>query len=77
MPQRHSRQTPEEQERRIKQRAPGLEREDPDPQASGEVQAETLLEESDARTDDPAVRNLKDGRVERRTSDEATPPVEP
>jgi hypothetical protein len=71
-----SRKNVEEQKRRVKQRAPGLELEDPDPQAGGEPEAAALLAESDERTDDPAVRNLKDPRVERRTSDEATPPVE-
>jgi hypothetical protein len=39
-----------------------------------EREAEALLSDSEARTEDPAARNLKDDRVERRTSEEATPP---
>jgi hypothetical protein len=39
-----------------------------------EGEAEALLADSDARKEDPAARNLRDKRVERRTSDDATPP---
>ncbi len=39
--------------------------------------AEALLAESEERTElDPAPRTLKDGRVERRRTDEWTPPPE-
>jgi len=61
---------------RVRSRKKTLEREAPamdDPEAA----AEQLLEESDARTNtDPAPRDLKDGRVERRKSDDSTPPPE-
>lgn len=59
---------------RVRSRKETLEREAPemdDPKAA----AEQLLEESDARTNtDPAPHDLKDGRVERRKSDDSTPP---
>jgi hypothetical protein len=41
-----------------------------------EAAARALLADSDARTIDPATRDLTDGRVERRTSEDATPPVD-
>jgi len=33
-----------------------------------------MLEYSDALQEDPATKDLEDGRVERRTSEDATPP---
>jgi hypothetical protein len=49
--------------------SPETEVEDP------ERAAEALLAESEERTEhDPAPRDLKEGRVERRTSEDATPP---
>lgn len=41
-----------------------------------EAQARALLVESDERVADPAARDLDDPRVDRRTSDEATPPAD-
>ena len=57
---------------RVINRAASLrkEQETDDPMA----QANEMLSESDARTSDPAVADLHDDRLERRTSDEATPP---
>lgn len=66
---------PDPGERRVKKRAgtpASKENEADDTQA----QARALLSESDARTDDPAAGRPGDPRVEHRTSDEATPPVE-
>ena len=41
------------------------------------VAAERLLTESQSRTEtDPAPRDLREDRVERRTSEDATPPAE-
>lgn len=60
--------------KRVRSRAKSLEREQDldDPRAA----AEQLLTESDSRTDtDPAPRDLREDRVDRRTSDEATPPA--
>jgi hypothetical protein len=67
---------PEPGKRRVKSRArvdAAAEEADAD---DAEAQARALLEESDARVQDPAARDLNDARVDRRTSDEATPPVE-
>lgn len=64
---------PEPGRRRVRSRARSLAAEGPridDPAAA----AHALLRDSDARKIDPAVRNLRDGRVERRTSRDATPP---
>jgi hypothetical protein len=58
---------------RVRSRAKSLEREQDldDPEAA----AEELLTESQSRTEtDPAPRDLKEERVERRTSEDATPP---
>lgn len=65
---------PDPDSERVEARAATLKREHrtDDPEA----QAEAMLAESDARVNDPAVRDLKDDRLERRTSDEATPPAE-
>jgi len=61
---------------RVRSRAKSLEREAPemdDPEAA----ADRLLEESESRTNtDPATHDLKDGRVERRKSEDSTPPPE-
>lgn len=68
---------PDPDPKRVKSRAASLRREQPgveDPEAA----AEELLEDSEARTNtDPAPRTLDEKRVERRTSDEATPPAPP
>jgi len=58
---------------RVRSRAKSLRREqkldDPD------EAAEALLAESESRTEtDPAPRDLREDRVERRTSEDATPP---
>lgn len=58
---------------RVRSRAESLRREQDleDPEAA----AEELLTDSASRTEtDPAPRDLKEERVERRTSDDATPP---
>ena len=59
---------------RVRSRARALEEENEVPVEDPEGQARAMLEYSDALQDDPAVRDLKDGRVERRTSKDATPP---
>lgn len=65
---------PEPDPERVGSRAKTIRREHPateDPEES----AEELLKESDARTNsDPAPKDLKEGRVERRKSEDATPP---
>jgi hypothetical protein len=59
---------------RVKSRAKTIHRESPETE-DPEESAEELLKESDARTTrDPAPKGLEEDRVERRTSDEATPP---
>jgi len=62
--------------KRVRSRKRSLEREAPtldDPEAA----AERLLEESKSRTEtDPAPRDLREERVERRTSEDATSPPE-
>jgi len=64
----------EPDEKRVEKRSASLKKENnvQDP----EGQAEAMLSESDARTNDPAVHDLTDDRLERRTSDEATPPAD-
>ncbi len=66
---------------RVASRAKSMEKDkDAGPSPETEVDdseraAEALLAESEERTEhDPAPRDLKEGRVERRTSDDATPP---
>ena len=61
-------------EERVRSRAAALEKENAVPVDDEEAQARAMLEYSDALQEDPAVRDLDDGRVERRTSEEATPP---
>jgi hypothetical protein len=61
-------------EERVRSRAAALEKENSVPVDDEEAQARAMLEYSDALQEDPATRDLKDGRVERRTSEEATPP---
>lgn len=64
-------------DKRVRSRAKTIRREHPRVE-DAEAAAEELLKESDARTDDdPAPRNLREGRVERRTSEDATPPPGP
>jgi hypothetical protein len=63
---------PDPGNRRVESRAAA----EPDDTDLPEEQARTLLAESDARVADPAARTLDDDRVDRRTSDEATPPVD-
>lgn len=69
---------PKPDDRRVQQRAGTLAKEESaegveDPEGA----TEALLEESDARTEtDPAPKDLREDRVERRTSEEATPPPE-
>ena len=59
---------------RVRSRAAALKQENAEPVDDAEAQARAMLSYSDALQDDPAVRDLEDGRVERRTSEEATPP---
>ena len=60
---------------RVKSRAKTIRRESPETE-DPEESAQELLKESDTRTtSDPAPRGLEEDRVERRTSDEATPPA--
>ena len=61
-------------EDRVRSRAAALEKENGEPVDDPETQARAMLSYSDALQDDPAVRDPDDGRVERRTSEEATPP---
>jgi hypothetical protein len=61
-------------EERVRSRAAALEKENSVPVDDEEAQARAMLEYSDALQEDPATRDLKDERVERRTSEEATPP---
>jgi hypothetical protein len=63
-------------EERVESRARALDEENPVPVEDPERQARAMLEYSDALTEDPAARDLKDGRVERRSSEDATPPPE-
>ena len=64
----------EPDDERVKSRARALEEENPEPVADTEGQARAMLEYSDALQEDPASKDLDDGRVERRTSEDATPP---
>jgi len=64
----------EQDEERVRSRAKALEEENEVPVEDPEAQARAMLEYSDALEEDPAARDLKDGRVERRTSRDATPP---
>jgi hypothetical protein len=60
---------------RVRSRAKSLRREQElgDP----ETAAQRLLSESESRSEsDPAPRDLEEGRVERRTSEDATPPAD-
>jgi len=59
---------------RVESRARALEQENPVPVDDPEAQARAMLEYSDALQKDPATSDLKDGRVERRTSEDATRP---
>ena len=67
-----TREAPDEE--RVKSRARALEEENPAPVDDPETQARAMLEYSDALQEDPATKDLDDGRVERRTSEDATPP---
>lgn len=59
---------------RVKSRAKTIHREHPEAE-DPEDSAEQLLKESDARTNtDPAPRDLNEDGVERRTSEDSTPP---
>lgn len=64
--------------RRVEKRAATLaEEESSEGVRDTEAATEALLEESDARTEtDPAPRDLQEDRVERRTSEDATPPAD-
>jgi hypothetical protein len=64
----------ETDEQRVQSRARQLEEENPAPVDDPEAQARAMLEYSDDLQEDPATKDLKDGRVERRTSEDATPP---
>jgi hypothetical protein len=61
-------------EQRVQSRARELEQENADPVDDAQAQARAMLEYSDALQKDPATKDLEDGRVERRTSEDATPP---
>ena len=61
-------------EQRVQSRARELEKENATPVDDPEAQASAMLEYSDALQQDPATKDLEDGRVERRTSEDATPP---
>jgi hypothetical protein len=67
---------PKPDDRRVRERAATLaEEESAEGVKDPEVATEVLLEESDARTEtDPAPKDLREDRVERRTSEDATPP---
>ena len=59
---------------RVESRSKTIRRENPEAEDPEET-AEELLKESDARTgSDPATKDLDEDRVERRRSDETTPP---
>ena len=62
------------EEQRVQSRARELEKENPASVDDPEKQARAMLEYSDELQDDPATKDLRDGRVERRTSEDATPP---
>ena len=66
---------PDPGKRRVRQRAATLAEEEGAQGADTEAAARALLEESDARTDaDPAPRRVDDERVDRRKSEDTTPP---
>ncbi|MCA1834283.1 MAG: hypothetical protein ABR548_06255 [Actinomycetota bacterium] len=67
---------PDPGQRRVAARAKSTQAEAEGDADDPEEQARALLAESDARTEDPAARDLEDERVDRRTSDEATPPTD-
>jgi len=62
------------EEERVQNRARELKEENPAPVDDPEAQARAMLEYSDELQNDPATKDLRDGRVERRTSEDATPP---
>ena len=57
---------------RAESRAKKLEKEESEPIADPEAQAEQMLEESDARTSEAMDRDEDDDTIERRTSEEAS-----
>ena len=57
---------------RADSRAKKLEKEESDPVADPEAQAEQMLKESDARTSEAMDRDEDDDTIERRTSEEAS-----
>jgi hypothetical protein len=61
-------------EARVRSRADTLKEDNPTTVDDPERQARAMLGYSDALQEDPATRDLDDGRVERRTSEDATPP---
>ena len=63
--------------KRVASRAKAMRRRGGDQPEDPETAAEALLAESEERTDiDPAPRDLEEDRVERRTSEDTTPPPE-
>ncbi|HLW18424.1 MAG TPA: hypothetical protein VKV69_13800 [Actinomycetota bacterium] len=61
-------------EKRVQSRAHELEEENSAPVDDPHAQARAMLEYSDQLQEDPATKDLDDERVERRTSEDATPP---
>jgi hypothetical protein len=68
------RDEPDPDPERVRSRSKALAEDNPVPVDDPEGQARAMLEYSDALQTDPASRDLDDGRVERRTSEDATPP---
>jgi hypothetical protein len=65
---------PEPDRKRVESRSKTIRRENPEAEDPEET-AEELLKESDARTSsDPATKDLEEDRVERRKSEDTTPP---
>ena len=65
---------PEPERERVRSRGKTMRREHPEAE-DPEAAAEESLKESDARTNaDPATEDLKEERVERRRSEDTTPP---
>jgi len=60
-------------EQRVQSRARELEQENSAPVDDAQAQARAMLEYSDS-LQNTATKDLEDGRVERRTSEDATPP---
>lgn len=60
-------------EQRVQSRARELEQENSAPVDDAQAQARAMLEYSDS-LQNPTTKDLEDGRVERRTSEDATPP---